>query len=358
MLKITKALATLAIAASLTAAPAAAQRVLDIESSEPWTHPHSGIVVPTGLLGLERASAKEFAPDFLNLGFSFQNEEEELSLYIYRDTNGGVPVWFEQARLGIELRDIYGKPKLAYAVEAYAWPGAEVWQGQRGIYATPKSTFAKSTGLVLFSVNGWFVKLRASSATKSAEELGAWIDAAFAEITPPSSEVSQPAVIAVTDCTKKLDFKKKAKDAKLDGSSSIISALLGGMIAEKVQEAKENPQSKEAVAWCRDSALGEVQVAYRANASENSYLIALGDSGMGVSVGPDSTGQIFADEDDKKDIPFGITVITDSQRINYVPQNRLPSLKRVLEVINNNRRTSAVSTWGDDSTIEINPDSL
>ncbi|MCK0127123.1 hypothetical protein [Erythrobacter sp. F6033] len=344
-------------AATVLAGPASAQRAIELPE-EAWVHPHSEITVPTTLAGLPRNRVTEFAPDYLNIGISFRDEAEELSLYIYRDTNGGVPVWFEQARTGIENRDTFGRPKLPYLIEPYAWPGAEAWQGQRAIYATPKSSVGKSTGLVLFSVKGWYVKVRATSANRSAEELGAWIDSAFAELTPPEARVNQPAVIPVTDCEEKLVFKKKAKDAKVDGASSLISALLGGMIAEKVQEQQQSAEPKKAVAWCRDSAISTMQVAYRANASKDSYLIAFGDSGMGVSVAPDSGSDLLADPKKNKKKVFSITVITDDQRINFVPQNRLPSLKRVLEIINENRRTSAVSTWGDDSTIELNPDSL
>ncbi|MBV7258346.1 hypothetical protein [Erythrobacter crassostreae] len=353
-----KSIALLA-AATVTAlaAPASAQRSIELPD-EAWVHPHSEIVVPTTLGGLPRTGAVEYAPDFLNLGFSFRVEGEELSIYIYRDTNGGVPVWFEQARIGIESREALGKPQLPYLIEPYSWPGAEVWQGQRGIYATPNSEVVKSTGLVLFSVNGWFVKLRASSRTRSPEELGIWIDSAFAELAAPASSASQPAIIPVEDCEEKLVFKKKAEDAKVDGASSLISALLGGMVAEKVQEQQESEEARAAVAWCRDSSLSATQVAYRANASTDSYLIALGDSGMGVSVAPDSGSALLSDAKKSKKQPFSITVITDDQRINFVPQNRLPSLERVLKIINENRRTSAVSTWGDNSTIELSPDSL
>ncbi len=315
--------------------------------------------MPKTLAGLPRARATEFAPDFLNVGFSFRvgDAPEEISLYIYRDTNGGVPVWLEQARIGIEIRDIYAKPQLVSGVEQYGWPGNEDWQGLRAVYDTPNSTYSTSTGVVLFSVKGWYVKMRATSAVRSASELREWIDTAFGEIAPPVASVTQPPAIPVTDCVEKFAFKKKAKDAKADGASGLMSALLGGMVAEKVQERQESDEPAEAVAWCRDSSLGQTQVAYRANASTDSYLIALGDSGMGVSVAPDAGAALLSGKSTKNQ-SFAITVITDDRRISFVPQNRLPSLKRVMKVINDNRTISSVSTWGDDSSISISSDSL
>lgn len=352
-------LATMLFAIAMIAAPASAQRVLELDPETVWEHPHSGISVPVSLGGLPRARATEFAPDFLNLGFSYRVDDnpEEISLYIYRDTNGGVPVWFEQARLGIEARDIYSDPKLIFGVEPYSWPGREAWQGLRAVYDTPNSSYSKSTGVVLFSVKGWYVKMRVTSSVRSAAELQEWIDSAFAEIVPPEAAVSQPAMIPIKECAEKLAFKKKAKDAKVDGAAGLLSAVMGGMVAKKIKEQQESDEPADAVAWCRDSSLGGMQIAYRANASTDSYLIALGDSGMGVSVAPDAASALL-NEKPKKRQTYAITVITDAQRISYVPQNRLPSLKRVMKIINENRTVSATSTWGDDPTIEINSGAL
>jgi len=360
MVTILKTLAVWACALTMMAVPAAAQRELQIDPDVEWTHPHSGIVVPTSLAGANRTKAHEFAPDFLNISFSFETEgvDDQLSLYIYRDTNGAVPVWFEQAKRGIEGRDIYGNPQLAFGVEAYAWPDHSAWQGQRAVYATPESRVATSTGLVLFSVKGWYVKLRATSPTKNPEELAQWIDLAFAGLTPPETEFSQQPVVAIAECAEKLEFKKKAKDAKTDDGASLLGSLLGGLVANKVAEEKASEEPGEPVTWCRDGELNRMQVAYRANESTDSYLIALGDSGIGVSVAPDSLGMLLSDDKGKKDERFSISVITEDQRINFVPQNRLPSFKRVLDVINDNRRVGSVSTWGEDSTVQINSDAL
>lgn len=350
--------AILALSALAISAPAAAQKALDIANDVEWTHPHSGIVVPASLGGLERSSGTEFAPDFLNVGFSYGANSQQISLYIYRDTNGGVPVWFEQARIGIENRDIFGKPQLPFLLEPYGWPGAEAWQGQRAIYATPKSRLTKSTGLALFSVQGWFVKIRASSDSHSADELGKWMDAALAELTPPSAKMNQPQSLLMQDCAEKLEFKKEAKDAKQDGAANLLGMLLGGIVADKEKEQEVSEEPKEAVQWCREGQLSTMQRIYRANASTDSYLIALGDSGIGVSVYPDSASTLLNPKEKSKSKNFAVTVINDSERINYVTQDRLPSFKRVLELVNGNRRTGSVSTWGEDSTLTISPDAM
>lgn len=130
------------------------------------------------------------------------------------------------------------------------------------------------------------------------------------------------------------------------------------MAVDAVREGQEEQTPAKPVTWCRDAQLNPSQVAYRADASTDSYLIALGDSGMGILVAPDAGAALMGAASGGKQRSFAITVITEQQRINYVPQNRLPSLKRVMEVINEGRRISATSTWGEDSAIELSPDAL
>ncbi len=342
------------------AVPASSQRPIELEVGASWQHPHSAIIVPSQLAGLPRGAATEYAPDFLNIGFSFRSDDpyEELSIYIYRHTNGGAPVWFEQARKAIEVRDLYAGAKLAFGVEQYGWPGAERWQGQRAIYDLASGGVAQSTAVALFSVNGWLIKMRASSASRSPGELAALMDEAFAELTPPEAANPQLPAIAVAQCDEKLKFKT-AKDAKQDGASALLGALLGGIAAEKVaQDEGASLDPKPVVAWCRDSMLNPMQVVYRPDASTNSYMIALSDSGVSVLVGQDLSSQILAAGSKKSKPVYSISLVTDSQRISYVSQDRLPSPKRVLKIINDNRTTSSVSTWGDDQTIDLNSDAL
>ncbi|MEP1422124.1 MAG: hypothetical protein ABJK59_10180 [Erythrobacter sp.] len=347
---------------ALPMASASAQVPIEIEVGAPWTHPHSGITVPSELGGLRRGQATQFAEDFLNIGFSFPSPDgtAEISLYIYRHTNGAVPVWFRQAQTGIELRDIYAKPELTFGVEQYGWPGAEEWQGLRAIYATPNSRQIASTAVVLFSVDGWLVKMRVSSFNKGPEEMALMIDAAFAELTPPNARIAQSPAIAVEDCEEKLKFKK-ARDAKTDGASSILGALLGSIVPRGEQDESEEGEAatpEPASVWCRDGSLNPTQVAYRANGATDAYLLAIGDSGMGISVGPDAAGQILQTERPDSKPNYSITLITDSRRVNYAPQDRLPSLRRVMEVLNTNQAVSSMSTWGDENTINIQSGAL
>ena len=330
---------------------ASAQKGLALAQDEAFVHPHSGIVVPHTLQGLERRSATAFAEDFLNLGLSFGGREEEISVYLYRNTNGAVPVWFSQAQWGIENRDIYKGMTVAVAPYAFPLPG-RAGAGLATIYEGDGGTYIRSTGLAMFGVGDWYVKMRSSSSVKSAEQLHVQMLAAIAQLTLPQELMGQDALTVVQDCTKQIKFRK-AKDAPKDGASALLGALLGQMVTTGKIEST-SVAGVEETTWCRDATLGSNQTAYRANASEERYLLALGDSGTGVSVGPGPS--IDGSDLLGGDVRYTPVLHLEDRQVSFVAQNRLPSPARVRELLNKRRVTTTVLTWGETDTIEVSPD--
>src|SRR3546814_12105919 len=97
----------------MAAAPAIAAGAAAIEPAEvavpagqAWTHPHSGIAVPATLGGITRTKVIAFAPDNLDVGVAFETKgaAESLTLYVFRDTSGDIPVWFEIGRASCRER--------------------------------------------------------------------------------------------------------------------------------------------------------------------------------------------------------------------------------------------------------------
>ena len=345
------------LAAFTLASAAHAREELSLEQGEDWVHPHSEIAVPATLGGLERRGATAFATDALNTGINFGHGDDLLSVYVWRKTNGSVPVWFEQARLGIETRDAYKGARLAGTSSAFALPGRETVSGLRAAYDLPEGSSFSSTGLALFSLGEWFIKLRASSATRDATALDAWMMQAVGEMTLPTNLSPGPSVLPVKECAEPLTFKKKAKDAPRDGAVSLLGGLLGQIAAQKATEAHAENDA-EPVVWCRDATLGDGQTMYRPDASTDRYLLAIGDSGSGVWVGLDQAAQLMAGAKGGAKPQYSITLHLDDSNVNFVPQNRLPSPERVVELIDKRRITTSVSTWGDDKAIRIQDDAM
>lgn len=346
------------MAALLPLFGAAAQEPLALPEGQAWTHPHSGIGVPAKLAGIERAGATAFAEDHLNVGIAFDGDDEALSVYIYRNTSGGVPVWFEQARWAIENRANFGKPQTVGVPYAFSLPGRAETTGLKVIYRATEQADIKATGLALFSLGEWYVKMRASSDTRYPTELEAWMTQALNELDLPADLAPGPSVSPVADCRERLSLDSEAKDAPKGGAAALLGGMLGMIGSEKASERKASPEPVSPDSWCRDSSLGQNQTVYRPNAATDRYLIALGDSGIGVSVYPDSAAALLGKDDEEKASRYTTTMIFGDRRVDFVAQDRLPSPERVVELINEGRSTVTVSTWGDDDTTKVNSDAM
>lgn len=346
-----------AAAACALGAPAAAQEPLALKPGAAWTHPHSGITVPATLAETPRANGMAFAANDLDVGLSFVvgDAVESLSVYIFRDTNGAVPIWFAQAQWGIENRGTFGRPVPIIAPQAFVPPHQTTASGLKTVYE-PKGGPYRSTGVVLLPVGDWYVKIRASSQTRSPAELDAWMTAALDQIRWPGAMATEPVAVPVTPCPTPLSFPREAKDARKDSGNDLLNAVLGQMVAEGKVEA--TPESKAAIAdarWCRDSSLDGNAAVYRRDAATDAYLIAVGDNGNGIWVGPDAGSALLGrGKKSATAARWSIVLMTAAENVQYVAQDRLPSPRRVQAIVEANRVTSSVSTWGGDKTITIN----
>jgi hypothetical protein len=354
------AMAAIAIAGT----PAAAQQPLPLKAGKAWKHKHSGIGVPATLAGTPRDGGMAYAADDLDVGLSYTvgDAAESLTFYIFRNTNGAVPVWFAQAQWGIENRNIFGRPAIAIGPQAFVPPGQSGASGLKAVYE-PKSGAYRSSGVVMLPVGDWYVKLRASSQTRSPAELSQWMDTALAQVQWPRKIAAAPEAAPVTACAAPLAFPVAAKDAPKNGGADLMSGLLGMAAAQGKAKAKPTPESAATLAaarWCRDPDIGGNAALYRRNSDTENYLLAMGDNGNGIWVGPDPGAKLIAMSE--KDTPaaprFSITLSTAAQSISFVAQDRLPSPQRVIEIVKANRRVTTVPTWGKSKSISVNTDAL
>ncbi|MDY7096793.1 MAG: hypothetical protein SXU28_01520 [Pseudomonadota bacterium] len=366
-LNIVRGFCAIALAAAPLVLPVdavSAQQRMTLEEGADYVHPHSGITVPATLGGIPRTAATAFAPNDLNLGISFdtQGSAEALSVYIYRVTQGSVPVWFAQAQRAIELRPAYANPRLAFSVASFTPNGQPNASGLRAVYDTEGSQFT-STGVAMFALNGWYVKIRASSVTQSAEELRDWMDEAIAELTMPAG--TTPEASPVEPCPNQLTFpKKKSKDVKKNkGENSAFASLIGSLVAQAAAAQKEGGETDpdapapEPVIYCKDREVAAGRILYRADASEDSYLFALSDSGVEMTVAPDTLGFILSEGKAEKP-NYAVKLHLADRDISYRLQDRMPRPERVMQLLDKNQTVGSTSTWGDNSTITIDPDSL
>jgi hypothetical protein len=321
------------------ASAASAQQMLPVKDSKAWKHKHSGISVPATLGGNIRSRAIAYAPDDLDVGLQFdaQNSNDSLSLYVYRNTNGNVALWFAQAQGAVKIRDAYHNPALAAPVRAFAPPGQTAASGLVATYAPGAGSAYRSTGVMLLPVGEFYVKVRASSQTRSPAELGAWMEQALAEIRWPSTIAPAAAAEPVADCPDRLTF---------DGT-----ALAAGNA--KIGGAQTRPAR-----WCRDRIVEPMQTLYRPDGDAERYLLAVGDNGNAVIVGPELSIADPAEGKKPASPRFAIGLVTADRTANYVAQDRLPSPERAMEIIRANHKVSSVTTWDKDRNVELDSNAM
>ncbi|MGB3846463.1 MAG: hypothetical protein WA940_11385 [Sphingopyxis sp.] len=297
----------------LAATPVAAQEPLPTTAGKPWTHAHSGIVIPAALDELPRVRATSFAAPELDISQNFASGDgrESLTVYIFRDTNGAVPVWFAQAVRAIALREDLKAPPYGIAPVAFSPPGQPVASGLKAVFAPVGVEGVRSTGVALFAVGGWYVKLRANSATLAPGDLSEWMEGVLGELTLPRGAPAA-AVQPVADCGPGLHFQAAAVDAS---------------------RAATAPAPRLAAArWCLDSVVAGNQAVYRPDGARDRYLLAAGDNGKGFSVQPQAGH-------------YAIDFVTPAQTFLMAAQDRMPAPQRVLDLAKAGRSTGAVATW-------------
>lgn len=140
------AAAALAVASIATGT---AQEPLPVEAGQPWTHAHSGITIPATLDELPRVRATSFASPQLDISQNFASSDglQALTIYIFRNTNGSVPLWFAQAQRAISLREDLKNPPLGIDPVVFTPPGQAAQSGLKAVFAPAQIDGVRSTGV-------------------------------------------------------------------------------------------------------------------------------------------------------------------------------------------------------------------
>lgn len=357
----TKAKFAVVIAAfAAFSSPLFAQQAITFVEREAWDHPHGALPIPAELAGLVRYRGASYADDTLDIGVAYRSGSTEATLYVFRKTNGSVPIWFAQASDAIIARDGYDQPKIFGEVQTIAPGASSVATGLKAVFEPGGDSSVASTGLAVFEVDGWYVKLRVTSNSMSVGDLSAWMERALSDLEVADGYKPASVIAPIEDCPNELDYHNRTRDVKPDGASSLLGGLLGLIAAQSVGDDEERAvEPAESTLWCRDSFIDPGRATYRRFDATDSFLFALGDSGAAVLVAPDAAAALLGAADgSRSDVSYAVTLMQASRNVNFVSQDKFPSPKRVLKILEKGHTTSVVSTWGEGSTIEINSDTL
>lgn len=339
-----------------SARPAAAQmqkNAISAPAGQPYRFKHSGLTVPATLEGMPRRAIEQFGTDELDVFANYERGSDAITIYVYRNVSGAVPVWFDRASASVETRrDVYGIVTAAGPAMAFTPPGQSVASGLMGAWSVTQPPY-RGTGLALLPLGDWLVKVRYSSATLDGAGIVARLPALLAALTWPTGLAAAAPAQPVADCATALGFPKKPKVVR-DEKSNMMSGLLGGMLqsmaSDKLAE-KDAPdaEAQTPATWCRDPGPSPIGAVYRRDAALDSYLLAFSDAGRGAWVAPDMSGLLLGKKGGTR---WSVALVDMAETSNYPPLTALPRPAEVLALVQQ-PAISTTRTWGD-KTITIN----
>lgn len=345
--------ATLAAVQLAGSGPAAAQsQPIPLADGAPYIHRHSGLTIPATLDGIPRVKAQSAVADQLDdaVDFALPEAGEEITVYLFRHVTGSAALWFDQARWQIEHREVYGELVPLDRSWAFTPPHQTTASALMRVYGTGKGPY-RSTGLALVPVGpDWFVAVRYTSRTHSAEALATHLQAVISQFGWPERIAEQPAAVPIAACAEPLAATKRAKTVERSGADALIASVLA---LPNLPATQDGPPP----VWCRDatdlSRIGGSGV-YRTGGPKDGYLIALADSGRGIRVDRDISAVLLG----KGKGGWNVSNIDLDRTTVFPTQDRVPPPEQAVEIVQAGHALSTTTTWGAKGEVTIDSKTL
>lgn len=353
-------LCAILVGLALLAAPASAQAPGDIQlpANKPYRHKATKLTLPVAMDGLPRIRVAAWVPEIDEaVNFESADGREAITIFIFRNVTGAIPVWYDRTAWVIAHRDIYGGATPVVPAAAFVPPRQRNASALIGSYRPGKGPF-KSTGAAYIPLGPeWYVSVRYSSSSLDPEALDTHLRSVIAAIDWPNNIEPQPDAAPLSDCAQPLATKGDAKP--VTGDKAGAAALFGGLMASAARDDKKKMDAIDPpVIWCRDTgsyAGLEAHGVYRPVNTTDRYLIAFQDAGRGLWVGPDELAALL----DKDAAPsWSVSVIGIGDTTQYVSRDRLPSPSQALDISNKESFTSKATTWGKKRNVTVGPGML
>jgi len=342
---------TILFAAALCASavsPAAAQDAarIDVPAAASWKHAGTGLVLRPRIAGYPRGTIADSSGSELDVMVQYaEGGATSVTLYIFRPSLMSVPMWFDRSETQILLRsDAYGTPVPAGSARAFTPPHAEAASGLQRVYV-PGSGAYKSTGLAMIPLGEWLVAVRASSTELDPVALDARLGEIVGGIVWPDKVAASPAAVPVAACAGVLAYDPKAKPKKPDMAQALMGAVLLGIPADKIEKEAPDKASPPPV-WCREGTPGSDYGVYRADNATNAYLLAVGDAGVTIGVGP-------AFPLEGKKVGYTLSVGTLDRTLIYPNFDKLPAPQAAFDAIQRLKPISSTTRGSGDLTITM-----
>ena len=273
------ALLTMGLAEAAPAQPAG-PRVLEVPATAAWQHAGSAMILPRAAAGLPRQDVKDFGAGELDVVATYQHPTDGItaSVYIYRTMTPDVSVWFDRALTAVMLRPEFGQSGGAAPVPAaFTRPGASTASGLRAALEL-NGADARGTAVAIAPIGPWLVKIRLSAARLDRDAVEALMTRLIADLRWPAEGAAERAAVPIELCPEPL----RLRQARVipNEPSNVLMDLMTSVVAAQAQERGPPPL------YCREPGPPADYGVYRADRSTSSYLVALGDAGLALTVGP------------------------------------------------------------------------
>lgn len=256
-------------------------RTLEVPATAAWQHAASQMILPRVAAGLPRGEVRDFGTGELDVVAVYQHPTDGItaSIYIYKTMTPEVAIWFDRALTAIMLRPEFGQSGASAPVPAaFTRPGASTASGLRTALEF-NSGDIRGTAVAITPIGPWLVKIRLSATRLDRAGIDALMTRLIEDLRWPAQSNAERAAVPVEPCPEPLRFRQ-ARVVRSD-PANVLMDLITGIVVERGEERGPPP------VYCREPGILIADYGvYRANRSTNSYLVALGDAGLALTVGP------------------------------------------------------------------------
>lgn len=338
------------LAAIVIASPVSAATDLKFDPNKRWEHKPTGIVLLPTLGAVKRNRLAWFsAPDVDVAGEYWSGDDNDtVTIYLYRNVSGDVPMWFDRARFYIlNLPEKYGAVTPT-GVRAFTPRGTTVTSGLMETYQLSKN--GRSSALAVLPFNGFYAKFRATSKTRDL----AGVEALLLEAVNTfdwSSKTKQRPAITIADCATPLAARGPAK--QLEGEDRMMAGLLGGLFAQVGKQVIKGKPLPPPPTYCREPGQSSLSYGlYRADSDVEHFTLAVHDGGRAINVGRNGLTELvkreIAESDGKKDDQprYTVNFVQLDKVETYSDFASLPLPGQAVEQVEKTRPVSTAGTWG------------
>jgi hypothetical protein len=253
-------------------------RTLAVPATASWQHADTSMILPPRSAGLVRGELRDSTDAEMDVSTSYVSEEDGLvaTVYLYRTMTPDVALWFDRALTTIMLRpDFHLGNAQPPTPAAFARPGATTASGLRAALDVGVAE-ARSTALAIAPLGAnWLLKIRLSSTRLERGALDERLTAFIQGLRWPAETAPAPAAVPIFPCPSPLRLRN-ARVVRPDMNATVMDAFGGALVAQ---------HHGTPPVYCREPGATVERGVYRPGGSTESYLIALGDSGLALTVG-------------------------------------------------------------------------